>query len=156
MVPTLVDQLMPGRVGHGEAWQWNRLCLDLTIRIGGELTLRERFDQTGEELRALAELNGSGPAACFANAVLITAEGLPEAGESWRKKLVLLHRDGLWIGVSALRRGGWSIKLVGSDSLRLRDGLRAAFADIVSAPLVRIIFCIVQARPCTQYCMMPT
>jgi hypothetical protein len=35
-----------------------------------------------------------------------------------------LHAEGLWVGVSALRRGGWSIKLIGSDSVQLRRGLR--------------------------------
>jgi urease accessory protein len=115
-----VDQLQPGRVGHDEAWQWDRLGLELTVRLGGELILRERLDQTGEELRALAELAGSGPAACFANAVLIA----DEAGGSWRDELNQLHRDGLWVGISALRRGGWSLRLVASDSVKLRQGLR--------------------------------
>lgn len=116
-----VDQLQPGRVAHGgEAWQWERLILELEVRLGGELILRERLDQTGEELRALAELAGSGPAACFANAVLV-AEA-PESG--WRAAVEALHGDGLWVGVSALRRGGWSLRLVAADSVRLRAGLR--------------------------------
>jgi len=114
-----VDQLQPGRVAHGEVWLWDRLCLELDVRRGGELVLRERLDQSGEELRALAELAGSGPAACFANAVL-----LADGGEgSWRAEIGALHRDGLWVGVSALRRGGWSIRLVSPDSIRLRQAL---------------------------------
>jgi urease accessory protein len=115
-----VDQLQPGRVGHAEAWQWERLCLQLEFRFAGELVLRERLDQSGEELRALAELAGSGPAACFANAVLIGAT----TGDSWLAELRALHRDGLWIGASALRAGGWSLRLVAPDSVRLRQGLR--------------------------------
>jgi len=35
-----------------------------------------------------------------------------------------LHGDSLWVGVSALRRGGWSLKFVASDAVRLRGGLR--------------------------------
>jgi urease accessory protein len=116
------DQLMPGRVAHGEAWEWEKLCLVTEVRLGGELVLRERFEQTGAELRALAALAGSGPAACFANAILISTE--PD--ESWRAALNALHGDGLWLGVSALRRGGWSLKLVASDSVKLRQGLRDA------------------------------
>jgi urease accessory protein len=115
-----VDQLQPGRVGHNEAWQWDRLSLELTVRLGRELILRERLDQSGDELKALAELAGSGPAACFANAVLIAGE----AGETWPGELHRLHGDGLWIGVSALRRGGWSLRLVATDSVKLRQGLR--------------------------------
>jgi urease accessory protein len=115
------DLLMPGRVAHGEAWEWEKLCIDIEVRLGGELILRERFAQTGQELRALAELAGSGPAACFGNAVLVAGED--QGGAEWRKAVAALHGDGLWIGVSPLRRGGWSIKLVGADGMRLRRGL---------------------------------
>ena len=121
-----VDQLMPGRVGHGEAWGWNRLCLELTVRVNGGLVLRERLDQSGEELRALAELAGSGPAACFANAILIAPGEAGGATPPWRTELGTLHRDGLWLGTSTLREGGWSIKLVAPDAMRLRQGLRDA------------------------------
>jgi urease accessory protein len=118
-----VDQLMPGRVGHGEAWQWQRLELDLTVNLGGELILRERFAHSGDDLRELAMLAGSGPAACFANAVLIAVDTRPS--EAWRQDLAALHRDGTWLGVSALRRGGWSLKVIAPDAVRLRATLRA-------------------------------
>jgi urease accessory protein len=117
------DLLLPGRVAHGEAWAWEKLCLEIDVRLGGELILRERFEQTGAELRALAELAGSGPEACFANAVLVAAESGDD--ETWRPAVAALHGDGLWVGVSPLRRGGWSIKLVARDAMRLRSGLRA-------------------------------
>ena len=107
---------MPGRVGHGEAWEWAKLCLEIDVRLGGELILRERFQQTGSDLRALAELAGSGPAACFGNAVLIAEGPAP-----WIPAIAALHREGTWLGVSALRRGGWSIKCVAADSIRLRQ-----------------------------------
>lgn len=122
------DVLVPGRVAHGEAWGWEKLCLEIDVRLGGELILRERFAPTGEELRALAELAGSGPSACFANAVLIAAES--ELDAAWRTAISALHRDGLWVGVSRLRRGGWSLKFVATDTVRLRRGLRAARAAL--------------------------
>lgn len=118
-----VDQLMPGRVRHrDEAWLWDRLRLELEVRLDGDLILRERLDQTGEELRSLAALAGSGPTACFANAILLSAETLETP--PWRTELAALHGDGLWLGVSALRRGGWSLKIVAPDSVRLRKALR--------------------------------
>jgi urease accessory protein len=116
------DLLMPGRVAHGEAWAWKKLRLEIDVRLGGELVLRERFEQTGPGLHQLAGLAGSGSAACFGNAVLIAAENASSTG--WREAVSALHRDGLWLGVSPLRRGGWSIKLVATDGLRLRQGLR--------------------------------
>jgi urease accessory protein len=123
-----VDQLMPGRVGHGEAWRWTRLCLELTVRVDGERVLRERLDQSGDDLRGLAELAGSGVAACFANAVLIAPETSDGGNPPWRAALAGLHGNGLWLGVSALRRRGWSIKLVAPDAVRLRQSLRDARA----------------------------
>ncbi len=110
------DLLMPGRVGHGEAWAWEKLCLEIDVRLSGELILRERFTHSGAALRALAELNGSGPTACFGNAVL-----LAEGTATWIPAVTALHRAGIWLGVSALRRGGWSLKCVAPDSLRLRQ-----------------------------------
>lgn len=129
------DLLLPGRVAHGEAWVWEKLCLEIDARLGGELILRERFDQTGADLRALAELAGSGPEACFGNAVLITSA----TGDSpaWRPAMAALHGDGLWLGVSPLRRSGWSIKWVARDAMRLRQGLRAV-REILAAHFPRL------------------
>jgi urease accessory protein len=117
------DLLLPGRVAHGEAWVWKKLCLEIDVRLGGELILRERFEQTGAELRALAELAGSGAEACFGNVVLVTPNA--DGGPAWRAVVEDLHGDDLWVGVSPLRRGGWSVKLVARDAMRLRSGLRA-------------------------------
>lgn len=125
------DLLMPGRVAHGEAWVWERLTLEIEVRLAGELVVRERFEQGGEELRAFAALAGSGDAACFGNAVLIAAPDAGEASGAWREKISALHGEGLWIGVSALRRGGWSVKFVARDGVQLRRALkeiRAALA----------------------------
>jgi urease accessory protein len=119
-----VDQLMPGRVGHGEAWNWDRQCLELSVRVGGELVLRERMDHSADELRAMAELAGSGSTACFANAVLISPAWANADEPGWRAAVRSLHGAGQWVGVSTLRAGGWSIKLVAQDGMRLRDALR--------------------------------
>ncbi len=129
-----IDQLMPGRVAHGEAWEWKRLTLEIEVRLAGELVLRERFQQTGEELRALAALAGSGPGACFGNAVLIAEPDCASSNDAkWIDALRALHGDGLWLGVSALRRGGWSIKFVARDGVRLRKTLRDVRAILATA-----------------------
>lgn len=115
-----VDLLMAGRIAHrDEAWVWDRLCLETEVRLGGELILRERFDQSGTELKSLAALAGSGPKACFGNVVLIA-----EGDASWLDDVAALHGDCVWLGVSALRRGGWSIKFVANDSIKLRATLK--------------------------------
>jgi urease accessory protein len=115
------DLLFPGRVGYGEAWAWDRLCLETEVWRADELILRERFDQGGAELKALAELSGSGEQACFGNCVLVAG-----GSAAWLPTIAALHRDGVWLGVSTLRaQAGWSIKFVARDSIRLRETLKA-------------------------------
>lgn len=116
-----IDQLMPGRLAHGEAWSWDRLVLGLTVRRAGQLILRERFDQTGASLRSLAEFSGTGPESCFANIVLLPSTD--EVTPAWRAEVASLHRDGVWLGVSRLRTIGWSIRIISPDPIRLRDTL---------------------------------
>ena len=117
-----IDQLMPGRLAHGEAWSWDRLVLGLTVRRAGELVLRERFDQTGASLRSLAEFAGTGPESCFANIVFLPP--VDDASPAWRTEIAALHRDGVWLGVSRFRLIGWSLRIVSPDPIRLRDVLK--------------------------------
>jgi urease accessory protein len=116
-----IDQLMPGRLAHGEAWSWDRLVLGLTVRRAGELILRERFDQTGASLRSLAEFAGTGPGSCFANIVFLPPRD--EASPAWRTEIAALNRGGVWLGISRLRMAGWSLRIVSADPIRLRDVL---------------------------------
>ena len=118
------DLLMPGRIARGETWAWEKLCLDLTLKVGGELILRERFDQSGPGFRSLAELAGAGEGACFANLVFVSSRLDPAA--EWRDALVALHGDGVWAGLSRLRGevGAWSLKLIAPDNIALRKTLR--------------------------------
>lgn len=117
----LIDQLMPGRLAHGEAWAWDRLVLGLTVRREGALLLRERLDQSGPALRGLADFAGTGATSCFANLVLLPPTDVTEP--AWRAPVAALHRAGTWLGVSRLRQAGWSIRVISPDPLRLRDTL---------------------------------
>lgn len=114
------DTLMPGRIAHGEAWAWDQLCLETTVKVGGELVLRERFDQRAADMAALSKLAGTGETACFGNGVLVASE----VETDFLEPLRALHGDGLWLGVSALRKGGWSVKWVARDGVRLRQALK--------------------------------
>ena len=127
------DLLMPGRIARGETWAWKKLCLELTLRVGGELIARERLDQSGPELKALAELAGAGAGACFANLVFVSPRLEPSA--SWREAIIGLHGDGVWAGFSRLRgeAGGWSLKLIAADNIILRKTLRRVRQILVSS-----------------------
>jgi urease accessory protein len=120
------DLLLPGRVAHGEAWEWKKLVLELDVRRGGERLLHERFEQNGEGLRALAALAGAGDGACFGNAVLVAPGLAAETAPAWREPLHALQTGGVWIGASQLRSGGgWSIKFVAPDGVKLKQTLGA-------------------------------
>ena len=118
------DLLMPGRIARGETWAWDKLRLELTLRVGGELILRERLDQSGPELKALASLAGMGEGACFANLVLASPRLKETAG--WTEAIVALHGAGVWVGLSLLRGecGGWSLKVIAADNIGLRTTLK--------------------------------
>lgn len=120
-----VDQLIPGRLGHGEAWAWDELQLKLTVRVADELVLRERFDHGGAALRVLAAAGGSGAAACFATLVVLGPGAAGPAPDFFRQ-LHALQDESFLIGASPLRRQGWSIKCVARDPIRLREGLKSA------------------------------
>jgi urease accessory protein len=123
------DFLTPGRIARGEMWAWSRLKLELTLRIGGNLIFRERLDQSGEELRSLADLAGMKQAqmrvdetgaCCFGNMVLVSPT-LDEATD-WSAALAGLHAADAWVGLSALRGkcGAWSLKVIAADSVVMR------------------------------------
>lgn len=118
------DQLVPGRVGHGEVWEWDQLQLDLWVRIDGKLVLRERVGQSGPELKALARTVGFEKSAAFANAVLITpSSSHVEAADTWRSDMRKLHADGVWCGVSSLGPNIWSLKIIAPDGISLRASM---------------------------------
>lgn len=128
-----VDLLMPGRIARGETWAWDKLRLELTLRVGGELILRERLDQSGPELKALAALAGAGESACFANLVMISPR--LKTVEGWQAAIIALHGDGIWVGLSQLRGecGGWSMKLIAPDNIGLRKTLKCVRQILVGS-----------------------
>lgn len=120
------DLLLPGRIAHGETWGWDRLVLELEVRSGSTLILRERLDQSAAHLRALAALARAGDSASFGNAVFLAPALAADPAPAWRVALHALQTDGVWIGASPLHTGaGWSIKFVAPDGIRLRQTLAA-------------------------------
>lgn len=133
-----VDTLLTGRVAHGESCAWRRLVVQLQVWHGGMLALHERFDQSGEEYRALMQMAAGSPAPCVGNAVLI----LPEksgADLGWRARVHDLQTGDTRIGVSPLRSpGAWSIKFIASDGDRARSLIRRIRAVLTEvAPRLR-------------------
>jgi urease accessory protein len=121
----LVDQLMPGRLAHGEAWQWRHLVLGLRVEVDGALILRERWEQSGESLASLADFTGTGSNSCFANAILIVPPLAKATGQDWLAAIRQLHRDGVWVGMSALHSSGWSLRIIAPHPVAMRATLEA-------------------------------
>ena len=119
------DQWMPGRLGHGEAWTWGRLELQLEARHSQQLVWCERMATPGPELRALARFHGSGDEACFLNAIL-AGPGLEGTESVWRPRLEAAAPNGVWLGVTTLReQAGWNLKVVTTNPRQLRETVRA-------------------------------
>ncbi len=124
----VADFFMPGRLERGEKFLWEKLRLDVLLRIDDLLVLRERFEQTGAELERLAQLADHGEGVCFANVVLVTARlGESDAGGPWRARIEALHGNRLWIGMSRLRHPhSWSLKVIAPSGSAMRE----AYAEI--------------------------
>ena len=118
-----VDQLLPGRIGHGETWAWRELVLDLQVRLKGTPILRERLEQSGQSLREMAEAAGTGPTSCFANAVWVPPGGAVMT-ETLLERLRALHSPACWLGVSQVGAGVWSLRWIAADNLRLREAIQ--------------------------------
>ena len=112
------DALAPGRVGRGERWAWRRLRVSLDIHYGGEPVLRECLDGDGLALAAAAEMHRT-PDAFFGTLVLVT-ERLRADDPVW-EAVRALHGGGRWVGASALRRGGWVVRVIAPGGQALRD-----------------------------------
>ncbi len=118
-----VDQLMPGRLGHGEAWAWERLVLNLDVRVAGKLVLRERLEQSGGSLRAMADAAGTGASSCFANAIWVAPGDLP-IETSLLEKVRAAHTEACWFGATEVGPRVWSLRWVAANNLALRDSIR--------------------------------
>lgn len=118
------DFLLPGRIARGEAWAWDALCLDLQVKIGGELILKERLEQSGESLKRLATWARAGEGAGFGN--LVVASPRIQDSTTWAARIAALKSEALSIGVSRLRGTlpAYSIKFIAADGQGLRDALK--------------------------------
>lgn len=115
-----VDALAPGRVGRGERWAWRRLVLGLEVDYAGEPVLRERLDAPGAELAGLAAWHGTPEA--FLGTIVVVTERI-RADEPALDAVRALHGGSRWVGVTALRRGGWIVRVVAPDGQAWRDTL---------------------------------
>jgi urease accessory protein len=120
-----VDAFAPGRVARGETWAWRRLQLALDVCHAGEPVLRERLDGSGAAMAHLASRYGT-PVGWFGTMVAISPRlaSADDPDGPWAR-VHALHRggEGLWVGASRLRHGGWIIRVIAPDGQAWRDAL---------------------------------
>lgn len=110
-----IDVLAPGRVAMGESFAYQRLDWRTDIFLGDRPIVRERSPLAPDQPN-LAALRKVFPNAYYGTIYWISEIGL----EAVREALLALQSDTLWIGVSRLVAGGWTIKILAADSPAMR------------------------------------
>ena len=108
--------LAPGRVAHGEIFQYEEIDWECDLIYNGHLTARERYFLRPSDA-SIAPLQSPFPAAFFASCYLIT-DRCPADHDCW-KKIRALNSEKVRLGVTPLIRAGWSIKILTEDSLTM-------------------------------------
>jgi urease accessory protein len=108
--------LAPGRVAHGEIFQYEEIDWECDLIYDGRLTVRERYFLRPDNT-SIAPLQTPFPAAFFTSCYLIT-DRCPADHDCW-KKVRALNSEKVRLGVTPLIRAGWSIKILTEDSLTM-------------------------------------
>jgi urease accessory protein len=123
------DALAPGRAGRGETWGWRNLQLTLDVEHAGVPVLRERLSGAGADLARRASFFGMGEA--WFGTVIVFSSRLGEDRAFW-ERVAAAGGERCHLGATALRGGGWIVRLIATDSQALREalaGLRLLFAE---------------------------
>jgi urease accessory protein len=115
-----LEMLAPGRVASGEIFAFEELDWQTEISLGDRLIVREKFvlSPKNKSVRALGRFSVHPYVATF----FVITDRLDEKSRCW-SGIDSLHGTGLWIGSSRLVAGGWVIKMLASDSSRLREAV---------------------------------
>jgi len=111
-----LDTLAPGRVAHGESFQYTELKYELELYWDGHLNARECFRLRPDDA-SLMPLRRVFPHAYWASGYLITDQ-LTDS-HPVIAAIRELHCADAFVGVSRLPYAGWSIKIIACDSCAL-------------------------------------
>ena len=123
--------LAPGRVAHGEVFQYKEIDWECDLIYDGHLTARERYSLRPDNT-SIAPLRSPFSAAFFASCYLIT-DRCSTDHPCW-EKIRGLNSTRVRLGVSRLIRGGWSIKILTENSMAMAkscDELCRVLSDIL-------------------------
>jgi urease accessory protein len=126
----LIEMIAPGRTAAGEVFAFAELDWETEIFLGDEKIARERYTLTPGS-PSLAALRARFPEAYYASCFVVSSR-LANDSACWRA-IHDLHEDAAWVGVSALVRGGWAIRVVAEGSIALRKKIGAIRREIYAA-----------------------
>ena len=113
----LIEMIAPGRTAAGETFAFSELDWETDLFLGDTKIARERYRLTPES-PTLAAVRGQFAEAYYASCFLVSSRLRADA-ECWQR-IHDLHSDVAWVGVSALVRGGWAIRVLAAGSIALR------------------------------------
>ena len=113
----LWELLAPGRVASGEAFAFAELEWTTKVFFGERLAARERYRLVPGE-PSIESVRQQFPTAYYASGFIFSPT-LNDASSVWRE-IHDLHAADTWVGCSAHVCGGWSIRVLAADSIRLR------------------------------------
>ena len=129
------ELLAPGRVAFGETFAFTELEWTTQILFGGALAARERYRLAPEE-PSVEALRKMFPTAYYGSGFVFSPT-LGQDSAVWQE-IHGMHDSNTWIGCSALAHGGWSIRVIASDSVRFRKSLatiRRALYSALATPI---------------------
>ncbi len=125
----LIEMIAPGRTASGEVFAFAELDWETELFCGPEKVARERYVLTPESA-TLAALRGRFPEGYYASCFVVSPQ---LAGHGCWQRIHDLHGDEAWVGVSALVRGGWAIRVLAAGSIALRRVIAAVRREIYGA-----------------------
>jgi len=111
-----LDTLAPGRVAHGESFQYTELKYELELCWDGHLNARECFRLRPDDT-SLTPLRRLFPHAYWASGYLII-DRLTDSHPAIAA-IRELHCSDVFVGLSRLPYAGWNIKIIARDSCAL-------------------------------------
>jgi urease accessory protein len=118
-----VETLAPGRVAHGECFQFLEIDWECNLYCDRLLVARERFCLRPDDA-SLNALRAPFPQGYYASCYLIT-ERLSDDSSCWPEIRELNATDVL-VGASRLVASGWSIKILARDSVALHRTVQSS------------------------------
>ena len=130
----LFEGVAPGRVASGEILAFEELRWATNVRVGQRLIARERY-RLAPAHGSLGSLRRHFPCPYYASGLLVSPAF--DAKSACWDMLLGLQGDNVWIGMSALGKDAFALKLLASDSLVFRRTLytiRKAIYDALGRP----------------------